>query len=105
MAETAVFDAHESAVRLYCRKFPAVFATASGSTLVDEDGREYLDFFCGAGALNYGHNHPAVIGPVADYITGGGLLHGLDMHTTAKRDFLTALVDGVLAPRGLDHKV
>ena len=102
---TGVFEAHESAVRLYCRKFPAVFTTARGSTLVDEDGREYLDFFCGAGALNYGHNDPRMIGPVIDYLTGGGLLHGLDMHTTAKREFLTALVERVLAPSGLDHKV
>ena len=24
----------------------------------DEEGKEYIDFFSGAGALNYGHNDP-----------------------------------------------
>ena len=31
-----VFDELESNVRYYCRKWPAVFATASGAPLVDE---------------------------------------------------------------------
>jgi len=28
--------------------------------LYDEDGNAYLDFFAGAGALNYGHNNGTV---------------------------------------------
>ena len=32
-------------VRSYCRNFPAVFTTAKGSILSDEDGRQYIDFF------------------------------------------------------------
>ncbi|SEP94844.1 aspartate aminotransferase family protein [Lentzea albida] len=102
---TEVFDELESEVRLYCRKFPAVFTTATGSTLVTESGDEYLDFFCGAGALNYGHNEPSVVARMLDYLTGGGVLHGLDMHTSAKRLFLERLRDVVLRPRGLDHRV
>ncbi|GLZ36859.1 diaminobutyrate--2-oxoglutarate transaminase [Actinokineospora sp. NBRC 105648] len=103
--DTAVFDELESAVRLYCRRFPAVFTTARGSTLCAEDGREFLDFFCGAGALNYGHNDPRIIARLVDYLTSGGLLHGLDLHTAAKREFLRVLREVVLAPRGLDHRV
>ena len=33
------FDEIESNVRYYCRRWPAVFSTARGSTIVDEDGR------------------------------------------------------------------
>ena len=47
-----VFDELESAVRTYCRRFPAVFARAKGHRMWDEDGREYVDFLSGAGALN-----------------------------------------------------
>ena len=57
-----VFDRRESEVRGYIRAFPTVFDRARGSTLIDADGREYLDFFAGAGVLNYGHNDPAFSG-------------------------------------------
>ncbi|MEU9014123.1 diaminobutyrate--2-oxoglutarate transaminase [Streptomyces sp. NPDC048479] len=95
----------ESEVRSYSRKFPAVFAKGRGAFLHDEHGREYLDFFCGSGALNYGHNPPAVKDRLLHHIASDGLTHGLDLFTVAKRDFLNALHDTVLAPRGLDHKV
>jgi putrescine aminotransferase len=35
-----------------------VFVRAKGTTLVDHEGREYLDFLAGFGAVNLGHNHP-----------------------------------------------
>jgi diaminobutyrate-2-oxoglutarate transaminase len=53
-----IFEALESEVRSYCRSWPVLFDGASGCHLWDTDGRQYLDFFAGAGALNYGHNHP-----------------------------------------------
>jgi 4-aminobutyrate aminotransferase-like enzyme len=55
-----VFESVESEVRGYCRGGPVVFDRAVGSWLYDEDGNEYLDFFAGAGALNYGHNNSAL---------------------------------------------
>ena len=99
------FDLHESEVRGYCRSWPAVFQTAHGWTLTDEHGREYLDFFAGAGALNYGHNHPALIDALVDHVRGGHVLHGLDMATTTKRTFIERFHEVVLAPRGLDYKL
>jgi len=48
-------DRLESNVRSYCRDFPAVFKKAVNAHLIDSDGRHYIDFFAGAGALNYGH--------------------------------------------------
>src|SRR3954462_11009567 len=82
------FEARESGVRSYCRSFPVVFASASGATLVDEQGRRYVDLFAGAGTLNYGHNPPAIKQAQNDYLEGDGSLHSLDMATAAKRRFL-----------------
>ncbi|WP_227980449.1 diaminobutyrate--2-oxoglutarate transaminase [Nocardia spumae] len=102
---TTVFETLESDVRGYCRVWPTVFDTARGAWLRDEQGREYLDFFAGAGALNYGHNNPILKAALIDYISRDGLTHSLDMATAAKRDFLETLRDLVLVPRGLDYKV
>jgi diaminobutyrate-2-oxoglutarate transaminase len=100
-----VFETLESEVRSYCRGWPAVFDRAAGSRLYDEHGEGYLDFFAGAGALNYGHNHPRLKQALLDYVARDGVTHGLDMSTVAKRDFLQALDEVILKPRGLDYKV
>ena len=70
-----IFTARESAVRSYCRAWPAVFDRAAGSWLYDEDGRAYLDFFAGAGALNYGHNNPVLKQALLDYLAGDRVIH------------------------------
>lgn len=95
----------ESEVRSYSRTWPAVFTTARGARMEDGDGRSYIDFFAGAGALNYGHNDPRLIEPLMEYIRSGGILHSLDMTTQAKVDFLERFRDRILEPRGLDYKV
>ncbi|MET9877924.1 diaminobutyrate--2-oxoglutarate transaminase [Actinacidiphila glaucinigra] len=102
---TSVFETLESEVRSYCRGWPAVFDRAQGSRVFDEDGHEYLDFFSGAGALNYGHNNPVLKRALLDYLERDGITHSLDMSTTAKRAFLERFQDVVLRPRGMDHKV
>ena len=99
------FDRLESNVRGYCRSFPTVFTSAHGATLVDEKGGEYIDFFSGAGALNYGHNHPTLKDSLIDYLTHDGVLHALDMSTAAKREFLEAFESLILHPRKMDYKV
>ncbi|WP_405164925.1 diaminobutyrate--2-oxoglutarate transaminase [Nocardia sp. NBC_01499] len=104
-ADTSIFESLESNVRGYCRNWPTVFSKAKGSWLRDENGNDYLDFFAGAGALNYGHNNDVLKQPLLDYIAGDGITHGLDMSTTAKRDLLTTLRDTLFVPRGLDYKV
>jgi diaminobutyrate-2-oxoglutarate transaminase len=103
--DTTVFGDLESEVRSYCRNWPVVFDTARGSRLTDVDGNSYLDFFAGAGALNYGHNPPALKKPLIEYLTRDGITHGLDMYTTAKGDFLHTFRELVLEPRGLNYKV
>ncbi|MFC3453491.1 diaminobutyrate--2-oxoglutarate transaminase [Amycolatopsis speibonae] len=100
-----IFEELESEVRSYSRGWPVVFDRAQGSYLYDEDGKAYLDFFAGAGALNYGHNNPALKRALIDYIARDGVTHALDMYTVAKRDFLETFKEKILQPRDLDYKV
>lgn len=98
------FNKMESEVRSYLRSFPVVFNKAKGSKVYDEDGNGYIDFFAGAGTLNYGHNNPMVKEALMEYIEGDGMMHSLDLATTAKREFMEKFNDTVLAPRHLDYK-
>jgi diaminobutyrate-2-oxoglutarate transaminase len=100
-----VFEKVESEVRSYCRNWPTVFTTAKGSRLDDEQGKSYIDFFAGAGSLNYGHNHPVLKGALLDYLAEDNVIHTLDTYSHAKRTFLERFDEVVLQPRGLDYKV
>ena len=99
------FDAIESNVRWYCRRWPTVFTSAAGSVITDENGVEYLDFFAGAGALSYGHNNPLLVEAAIEHLRAGRLLHSLDTFTVEKRDFLETIQRTILAPRQLDMVV
>ncbi|QKW49719.1 diaminobutyrate--2-oxoglutarate transaminase [Streptomyces buecherae] len=103
--DLSVFETLESEVRSYCRSWPTVFDRAQGSRMYDEDGHTYLDFFAGAGSLNYGHNNPVLKRALIDYIERDGITHGLDMSTTAKRSFLEKFQSIILRPRDLPYKV
>ncbi|MEX2290395.1 MAG: diaminobutyrate--2-oxoglutarate transaminase [Mycobacteriales bacterium] len=100
-----IFESLESDVRSYCRGWPVVFDRAQGSEVFDESGRAYLDFFAGAGALNYGHNPRPLKQALLEYLGRDGITHSLDQYTVAKRTFLERFSEVVLTPRGLDYKV
>lgn len=100
-----IFETLESEVRSYCRSWPVTFDRASGSRMWDTDGREYLDFFAGAGALNYGHNHPDLRAPLLEYMSSDRVVHSLDMNTVAKAEFLERFNEVILKPRDLNYKV
>lgn len=95
----------ESAVRGYVRSFPTVFHKAEGVRLENVNGDSYLDFFGGAGALNYGHNNPVLRDALLEYIQSGAITHSLDMASTEKIAFLEDLDRILLAPRGLKYRV
>ncbi|MFE6685078.1 diaminobutyrate--2-oxoglutarate transaminase [Streptomyces sp. NPDC057743] len=103
--DLSVFETLESEVRSYCRGWPTVFDRAQGSRMFDEDGHTYVDFFAGAGTLNYGHNNPVIKRALLDYLERDGVTHGLDMSTTAKRAFLESFQNLILRPRDLCYKV
>ena len=101
----SIFNDVESSVRSYCRSFPTTFERASGYRMWDQTGREYLDFFAGAGTLNYGHNPDDMKWALIRYLTNDGVAHGLDMHTGAKARFLERFKEVILEPRDMDHRV
>ena len=100
-----IFEQLESKVRGYVRSFPVIFESAKGSTMVDESGNEYIDFFAGAGTLNYGHNNPIISEALIDYLKKDGVVHGLDMATSAKKRFLTKFSETILEPRNMEYKI
>lgn len=100
-----IFTSCESEVRSYCRSFDTVFKSAQGSIMVDEDGREYIDFLAGCSTLNYGHNDPDMKAALIDHISADGIAHGLDMYTTEKARFIEAFDHMILRPREMNHKI
>lgn len=105
MMSLSIFNEYESEVRGYVRSFPTVFKTGKMAEIWDEDGKRYVDFFAGAGALNYGHNNDVINTAVIDYLQNNGIGHALDMATVAKRDFMETFVKNILKPRNLDYKL
>ncbi|SIP89362.1 diaminobutyrate--2-oxoglutarate transaminase [Marinobacterium stanieri] len=100
-----LFEKWESDIRGYSRAYPTVFASASNARQVDEQGRSYIDFFAGAGVLNFGHNNPRMKEALIRFIESDGVAHSLDMATTAKREFMQAFIDTVLKPRNMNYKM
>lgn len=100
-----IFSNYESEVRSYSRNFPTVFTKAKGYKLWDTDGKEYIDFFAGAGTLNYGHNNDAMKKLLIEYIENDHITHSLDMASTARGNFLKKFNDVILKPRQMDFKV
>lgn len=105
MPHMTVLEQIESVVRSYSRSWPVVFDRAIGSTLYAADGTPYLDFFAGAGTLNYGHNPRPLKAALIDYITEDRITHALDMWSTARAELLSVLQATILAPRGLEYKI
>ncbi len=101
----SIFEQRESEIRGYCRVYPVVFDTASNARQTDSDGKEYIDFFAGAGVLNFGHNNERMKKAVIDYIQNDGVTHHLDMHSTAKEKFMQEFTRVVLEPRNMPHKM
>lgn len=100
-----IFQRLESNVQSYARAFPSIFKTARGAQIQDVHGQRYLDFLAGAGSLNYGHNNPILKRALIDHIMQDGITHSLDLHTEAKQQFLEAMQDLILKPRGLDYVI
>lgn len=101
----SIFEERESSIRAYSRVYPVVFKSASNARQTDTTGRSYIDFFAGAGVLNFGHNNPKMKSAIVDYLQADGVLHSLDMQTEAKAEFIQHFTDVVLKPRGLPHRL
>lgn len=100
-----VFEKWESDIRGYCRLYPTVFKSASNARQVDEAGKSYVDFFAGAGVLNFGHNNERMKKALIEFIQNDGVAHSLDMYTTVKRDFIQEFAQTILEPRKMNYKM
>ncbi len=100
-----VLERLESGVRSYSRAFPVEFVKAKMSRMYTPEGKSYLDFFDGAGALNYGHNNDYIKEKIMAYLAEDGISHALDMFTGAKAEFFAAFEERILRPRGLEYRL
>jgi len=105
MVNKDVFQRYESEVRGYCRRFDPIFASASGSTILDTDGNEYIDFLAACGSLNYGHNDPNMKEALLKHIQDNGMSASLDLFSTTKGNFLNTFHELILSPRQLDYRL
>lgn len=102
--ETKTFEKHESEIRAYCRAVPTVFKSSSNAIMIDENDKNYIDFFAGAGVLNFGHNNPKMKEAIVEFIQRDGVIQSLDMFTDVKRDFINTFVEVILKPRGWEDR-
>ena len=100
-----IFEKYESNVRSYCRKWPLEFSYAKGSIIIEDNGEKFIDFFNGAGALNYGHNNEYIKEKLIKYIESDAIVHSLDMYASAKKEFIDYFENSILIPRGLEYKI
>jgi diaminobutyrate-2-oxoglutarate transaminase len=103
--DMSIFTQHESEIRAYCRAAPTVFKSSTNATLKDENNKEYIDFFAGAGVLNFGHNNPKMKEAMIEFIQNDGVGHSLDMYTDVKREFIKSFVGTILKPRNMNYKL
>lgn len=100
-----IFEQRESSIRAYSRVYPVVFKTANNARQTDDTGKEYIDFFAGAGVLNFGHNNPAMKNAIIEYLNKNGVLHSLDMQTQAKAESIQHFTNVILKPRNMPHRL
>lgn len=98
-------DNMESEVRFYSRIFPDVFSRGKGAFLYNVQEEPYLDFFCGSGSLNYGHNNPGMKQSLIDYLNKDGVINSLDQLTEAKYSFMSEFQQAVLKSRNFNYKM
>ena len=73
MKKQEIFDTYDEFILSTYTRLPRIFVKGKGMTLIDIDGKKYLDFFPGWGVSNVGHCHPKVMSAVRDQI--GKLIH------------------------------
>ena len=69
MKKQDIFNDYNKYILNTYTRTPKIFVKGKGMTLVDIDGKKYLDFFPGWGVNNVGHCHPKVMAGVRDQIS------------------------------------
>ncbi len=73
MKKSEILSGYQEYILSTYNRSEGIFVKGKGMTLIDVDGKKYLDFFPGWGVLNVGHCHPKVMSAVRDQI--GTLIH------------------------------
>lgn len=63
---TNILSLDESYIMHTYARYPVAFASGSGAELIDVQGKRYLDFLAGIGAVSLGHAHPAVVSALTE---------------------------------------
>ena len=66
MKKNEIFEGYDEYILSTYTRLPVAFVKGKGMTLIDVDGKVYLDFFPGWGVSNVGHCHPKVMAGVRD---------------------------------------
>ncbi|MDD5006024.1 MAG: aspartate aminotransferase family protein [Candidatus Omnitrophica bacterium] len=69
MKKQDVFQIYQDCILNTYTRQPRIFVKGKGMTLVDIDGKKYLDFFPGWGVSNVGHCHPRVMSAIRDQVS------------------------------------
>ncbi|MEU8779897.1 diaminobutyrate--2-oxoglutarate transaminase family protein [Streptomyces sp. NPDC048606] len=94
-------ERHESNARTYPRNLPLAIRRASGSHVLDMEGKSYIDFLSGAGVLALGHGHPQVLDAIVEQLPL--LTHGLDIPTPVKAEFTRRHLE--MLPEGMRDRM
>ena len=77
----------------FARK-PVEFVEGHGMTLIDDKGKEYLDFLSGIGVCSLGHCHPALVQAVSDQ--AARLIHVSNYYYIEHRGEVAQLLSNML---------
>jgi acetylornithine/N-succinyldiaminopimelate aminotransferase len=80
------------------KRFPVAFSHGNGSTLVDVDGKEYIDALSGIAVNSLGHNHPVITAAIQRQ--AGKLLHVSNFFVTEPQ---VRLAEALTQASGMDH--
>ncbi|WP_338062577.1 aminotransferase class III-fold pyridoxal phosphate-dependent enzyme [Bradyrhizobium elkanii] len=92
------FEDLEPSVLSYSRLLPATFSRARGSIVLTESGRKFIDF-------SYGHNNQQIRAAIAEYLASDSVIHGPDMETPAKLEFVRTFSSVILQKRDLQYRL
>jgi glutamate-1-semialdehyde 2,1-aminomutase len=71
---------------------PLYLARGKGSRIWDVDGKEYIDFFTGAGANFLGHDHPAIFAAIRQALEVGVICNGETEYQSRLADLIAEAV-------------
>lgn len=102
---TQVFQQIRQQAGRYVHSIPADVRLATASLLVDQAGKEYIDFYSGAGTLNYGYNNPDLSARLSRYLASYSATPSRYADQRARQLFISSFQRIVLNSRQWDYDI